>query len=372
MTATPYQVLFNLILYLVLFLFSWKSLKPNFLLKSFNRKFLIIGIFVFFLFPFFGGDYFHYIEIFDRLKEEYAGNMEPVYMYIAQIAGYYTVWRIIVWGSCLFLILNTFQRLSVQYDYCLFFCVAMYMLWLSYARVSLAMALIFWGLSYLVKPIHHHRIFSFFLGIVAIGCSYFFHKSAFFGIGMALCSLFAIKMNKSQMIMLILFIPLFLGIVEIFLNNFMDLAADEESLQSIRAGQGYMSRESRGGGGLGALIRSFLIHMPFYFVLIIYGMGIFQGKYGSFPINIKIFSSASAIIIAGASIFAFDFANVNTSVLYYRFLYFSMIPATVFLAYCREHRLYEKMINVLLYIGIAGNIYTLLYSIYCSYLESKL
>lgn len=368
MNATPYQVLFNLILYVILLFFSWKSLRLDFTLKSFNRKFLIIGIFIFFLFPFFGGDYFHYMEIFDKLKDGYTGHMETIYLYIAQFTGYYTVWRIIVWGSCLFLILNTFQRLDVKYDYCLFFCITLYMLWLSYARVSLAMALVFWGLSYLVKPIHHHRLFSFFLGIVAIGCSYFFHKSALFGIGMASCSLLTIKMNKSQMIILILLIPLFLGIAENFLNAFMDLKTDAESLQSISSGQSYMSGEYR-GQGIGKLISITLIRAPFYFVLCIYGMTIFQNKYQNFPINIKIFSSISAIIITGASIFAFNFANVNTSVLYYRFLFFSMIPCTIFLAYCFEHHLYGKLIKTILYIGISGNIYTLLYSTYLAYVK---
>ena len=185
---------------------------------------------------------------------------------------------------------------------------------------------------------------------------------------MALCSLFNIKMNKSQMIILILLIPLFLGVAENFLHGFMDMSTDAESLQSIRSGQRYMSSVSK-ESGVGALIAKFLGRTPFYFILFIYVMSIFQDKYKNFPIDIKIFSSASAIIIAGASVFAFNFANVNTTVLYYRFLFFSMIPCTIFLAYCSEHFLYTKLIRTLLCIGIAGNIYRLLYSTYLAYVR---
>ena len=372
MNATPYQVLFNLILYVLLLFFSWKSLKTDSRLKRINRKILIAGIFIFFLFPFFGSDYFHYAEGFSRLKEGHTGHMESVYVYIAQFAGYYTVWRIIIWGSALFLILSTFRRLNVKYDYCLFFCIALYMLWLSYARVSLAMALIFWGASYLIKPIHQHQIFSFFLGIVAIGCSCFFHKSALFGVVMVLLGLLSTRINKILLIIIILLIPMFLGLSGNLLNNFMDLKTDTEAEYSlsIRSGQSYMSKE-RVTKGLGGLISNFLLQWPFYLVFIIYITSIFQNRYSSFPRSIKIFSSISAIIIASASVFAFDFSNLNTGILHYRFLLFSMIPATVFLAYCFEYHLYKRLVNVLLWMGISGNIYTLLYNIYIARLSSN-
>jgi hypothetical protein len=175
-------------------------------------------------------------------------------------------------------------------------------------------------------------------------------------------------MNKTQVIILILLIPIFLGLIENLLNIFMNLETDAESLQNIRVGQAYMSGEGR-ASGLGRLIYVCFIRTPFYFILIIYGMAFFQGKYKNFPIDIKIFSSVSAIIIAGASVFAFNFENVNTTVLYYRFLLFSMIPCTIFLAYCFEHHLYGKLIKTILYIGISGNIYSLLYSTYLAYVK---
>lgn len=365
MSLTLYQSLYILVLYLVLLFFSWKSLKTDFVLRSVYRRFLILGIVIFFLFPFYG-DYYHYMEIFDSLRAGDTTHLEIVYTYIARLSGFYTVWRIIVWGSAFFLIMQTFRRLNVKYEYCLFFCVALYLPWLSYSRFTLAMALTFWGLSYLVKPLPYHYIFSFFLGIIAIGCSYFFHRTALFAICMCLCGLFTIKMKKYWVIICILLIPLFYTFIENFLNSFMNFEADPESFQVVQHGQVYMGSEKTKQGGIGLIVRNFLIRAPYYIILIVYLLTVFQDKYKKFSQDVKIFSSTSAIIIVGASAFLLNFGNINTNVLYYRFLYFSMIPAIIFMAYCFENHLYKRLIKTLLYLGVLGNIYTFLYGIYCS------
>ena len=154
----------------------------------------IILAITFCVFAFWAGDYLHLMERYSQLQSGFDWHIEDVYIFIAHNLGvYYHTFRLIIWGTTILLIALTYKRLNLRWDLTLFFCFTFYLLYLSYARVSLAMAMIFYGYSLMVKPFHRLKYLSLFIGTAMICCSVFFHRTALFGIAIVYLSFFFLK-----------------------------------------------------------------------------------------------------------------------------------------------------------------------------------
>ena len=107
-------ILFNLLILMILF-FSCRGLfrctKEK---KRISRSLFIVLITIFCLFSFWGGDWFHYQYGFEHVAE--ITHMEPVYLWLYTHSHSYLLFRIIVWGSAVFLLLRAFKRLQINND----------------------------------------------------------------------------------------------------------------------------------------------------------------------------------------------------------------------------------------------------------------
>ncbi len=366
---TPFLVFTNIVMLFLIFNTTKQALHPPYVIDKSNRKITIFLFFVFSLFSFWGADWFGYIEAY-QLVVNYGyehTHMESVYVWIIQnLASNYMLFRIIVWGGALVLFYDTVRRLSVNKSLVLFIFGCAYLCWFSYARVSLAMAMAFWGASLLYKPYYKRKNVSSILGVCAIACSFFFHKTAFFAIVVVLLAYIMMHLNRRWLVVVLLLIPALVVAMQSFFGDVLPLLSaesDNESMnQIVQSGQRKIDLV-RGASGPGALIRAFFERTPYYILAYTCYKIHVSDIYMKIPKDIQFFTKVMFLIVFIASLFLFDY-GMDTSIFYSRFMRFSFIPASIVAAYFYGNRIYQKQIKIAIYMAIFGAFYAMIYIFY--------
>lgn len=366
---TPLLVLLNIIVMLYFFV-TLKSALDNLGIIPRNRyllaKFLIL---LFCIFSFWGTDWFHYAQIFTRIKHYGGTHMEDVYASIVQYSPNYLFFRLMVWGGALLLVFNSFKRVCTNNVLAVLIFSSIWLIWFSYARVSLAMALMFWGVSLVYKPFLNKKNVSFVIGFCAIFASFYFHKTAAFGIGVILIAILGNKLNRRIVfIMPILLFPIEFLLMQNFLVDYMlaDAGVEDGLFEMSRiSGQNYLGRDES-VGGIGAKVARFLELAPYY--LSAYCCLKLSGIKNFFivtPNFVRIFVYITFFIVLLSSVFAFDF-GYSTAILYCRFMRFAFLPCIIVVTYCYEVAETHKIAKFVIYSGMLSTMYQLLYVFYCA------
>lgn len=364
-------VLFNVCLVLFIYCLMDKALKPPFIVPVGNRNLTIILMFIFVLFSFWGADWFHYYSEFGNLRRGGRTNLEDVYVWIAQnLSPNYLLFRLVVWGSSLCLLLHMFKRLSIPTNLAIFFFGSIYIIWFSYARVTAAMVLVYYGLTVLYKP-YKSKLFSLLLGISAIGCAFYFHKSALFGIVAALLAILLDKFEKRTFIILLLCYPILLYFSQSYLSGFLmvDVGnADGAFGASMASGQRYLEADLK-KSGLGSIIFGFLEKTPHFLLAFLSFKFIRSNFFNSAPKDIKVFLRLQFFIVLLSSLFMFDL-GANTETIFIRFLRFSVIPSCIILTYFYSIQYKFKYTKLVYYVALSSTIYSLLYTMHIAYVTN--
>ena len=288
---------------------------------------------------------------------------------LSKVLPSYSLLRLVIWGGSLYLLHLFFRLLTVEDKiigiYTVLFFFAMCLPNYSYLRAASCMSLIFIGISILLKKGTILRWESI-LAVLLILVSYYFHKSALIAILVALLSYFSIhlKQIKFFFILLLFLIPYAIQYSNELINDFLLVTPLEESSVNIYSAQNYFNDQMEfGKTGIGIMVQNVLTRTQYYLVAFVYFLMLIKGFYKNMPNYIKFFANFSIfiIVIANITLFAFDF---NSTVLYYRILYYSMIPSAVFLAYCLRNNYYKKLCSITFYFAIIGTLYTFIYSTY--------
>lgn len=363
--ATPLLVFSNLVMILGIYVLLKKATKYPFILSPFRRNVSIILMFVFVMFSFWGNDYFHYLEIYPYVLQGEEFNLEYVYVWIIQnISIGYTSFRIIVWGCALYLYLLTIRRLSINSNIALFFFGTICLIWFSYTRASLAMVMVYYGMSLLYKP-NKNKYISFIWGLGWILCSVFFHKSAIFAAGISLLVYFLSKANNKIAILCICtcFIAIMLGIdtiVSSFLN--MDSGEDNISSKIISSGQGYAQNEILKRGIVSAFVSIF--EVTFYYLLAWCCFSFCKGNYKDKSKDIVSYMHMLIMIVLFSSIFLLNI-GIETTIIFERLLRFGFIPASIVMAYFWQHGYFHGIVKFAYRLFFATTLMSVLYSMYC-------
>lgn len=335
--------------------------------KILNVRLFQILCFCFVLFAFWGMDWFYYRDLYPELLLGNEGHMEPIYVFIAQkLSCGYISFRAIIWGIGLLLVFSIINRLPISRSLALAIFGVVYLIWFSYARVSLAMALAYWGLLLLYSP-SKNRLISYILGTLAIVASFYFHKSSLFAVGMVTLAWVTGKMNRKLFLFILLIVILLGGfLLPTFFTTFMlqDSSSVDGLLgKGIQYGQHYMGMNANRFGP-GALIQNTLERIPYYLLAWQCYKMQFSNKSYNIPKNIMLFMRLFLYIVIFSTLFLFN-SNLNMMVVYERFLRFAAIPATIILAYFWENKFYPNLTKFTLYMAIFSTIYAVVYAMYC-------
>lgn len=362
-TAT--LVIFNIFLFLLIFLFTKNELGSRTEMSNIFRKLGLSLMLLFILFSFWGWDWFGHLICYRVIKGGGNSHMEDIYYWIAQnLSPNYIVFRFVVWGSGFFLLLHVFKRLSIPYGLTLFLWSSLYLIWFSYARVSVSMVLMCYGICILYRP-YKNKVLSVLLSILSIGGAFYFHKSALFGIVVSLLTIFVTKFGRRTFVILLLCYPILLLIVQIYLNEFLMTEFEQDGgglSANLSAGQRYLGHD-QGVTGIGYMIQSFLEKCPYYILVFISFRMLRSRMYHVVPCDIKAFMRLLFFIVFFSSLFMFD-VGANTKIVYERFIRFAAIPACVVLSYFYSIKYNFNYIQFTYKLALAGTIYSLIYTLY--------
>lgn len=330
------------ILYLIMVLFFWK--KYTGLQRKKGESILFPLLFLFFLlFAFDSGDYYHY---YNSVTENDYHAMEDVYGAIGSLVNNnYILFRLIVWGGALLLFMRTAKRLKLDVNRTVFLLFVAYISIFDYARASLAMSIFFLGISYIIKPIKK-RVLSFIIGILLIGVSVYFHTSIVVAIIASIIILLPI--NKKT------FLPVVAGVMMAlaYFSQSIDVLVNanlfsEEVNSKIEE---YSSQEYDNYFSVFEWTRRYMEYATFFIPSIVISWKLYV-KGVKIP---KEFESLAKVILALIliSLGILAFSNL-TFVIFYRFLFMSMIPIVLVYSYCEQNKIItKKTYKFLLYLGI--------------------
>ena len=334
-------------------------------------------ILLFCIFNFCSGDFYHYYDTILNLRSlhidvsnwELGDHLEIPYLLISKFVGYhYYAFRIIVWGVALILSYLTAKRMNVDIGLWIFCFAAFSLSLFAYARVSLAMSVSFYGMSLIVKADSKKNrtpflLFTQLFGLFLVGSSFWFHKSAV--IMLLITPLSLIVINKKILIITAITFPFLTLLVNSHFFEYLDLISIVNNVVDIDA-ISYYSTYYENERGLGALLSYTINLSKFYMFLLLVVFIVMESKYKEIPYHIKTFINAAFWIIVLSSVFAT--ADLSSEVLFYRLLYYSIIPVPIILAYTKNFLNNNRLFYSVISFGLMHVGYVLLYAYYGYYI----
>lgn len=367
---TTLLVFFNLCLILLVYTLMKKALRHPHIVASSNRRTTIILIFAFILFSFCDTDWFHYLRVYPLLVSGFAGHMEEIYVWIAQnLSIDYLTFRFIVWGGGFILFLYLIKFLPIKTDLVILVFSSIWIAKFSYARASLAMVILYFGIILLLSK--GRNLVYALAGLLIIASSAYFHKSTFFGIALVIIAFLSMLMKPKYFISLfILSVPIIVYILKGYIGDFLLMDATEEGVMGDMArGQGYFGEEEF-NRGIGPTLGRFLEFSPYYLVAFISLKLVYsniKSKIYQIPKEIMFLMRYVIIGVIISSVFFFNLGFGDTSLIAGRFLRFFAIPSAIVLAYLIEHKIFYGLSKKTFYIGFIGLLYAVTYSMYCAF-----
>lgn len=356
--------IYCLCFYLVIFVSNYRYLKYPFKIPvSKNRRKTTLFLIVFFLVAHcMQGDFFSLMHrVYDYSSVPGVWNFgEEIYHKIGlAVHKNYLLFRIIVWGGAFTLYCLTAKRMNVSVYYAAVLLLVTHSIIFAYARVTLAMAFYFWGLSFICNPIRKSKWFSYVIGICIIIISMEFHRSAI--IMVCMTGMLFIPVRKWTIVLMLLLIPLFLN----FFNDLLLNIAQSENTNEIIAQkiQHYSDRDFQ--QGISGILISFLEYVSFYVPFILSAICIFcKNNKGKIPVELfKMYKVTIGLVIVSLTFNVLGSSYVTFS---YRILFMSMIPLTLTVVRLFQCNLMNyKHFSLCVYSGFSYVIVKYIYTIYC-------
>lgn len=362
-SQTPLLVASNLLLLIIIYY----SLQPAFyyLEKTPRQRFYlgIVCIVLFCIFSFWGADWFSYQDEYLIIRESEwyrtKTNIEAFYVQLILLSPHYLIFRLLVWGSALLFVTFIIRQLKVSYDLSWFFFGVVFLPYFSYGRVSLAMAVMFYGAVLISDYMGKKKIFPIVAGGIFLVGSIFLHKSAALGVLVVFFSMLSRTTTKNSWFYLLVAFVVVIVVMKFMVEHFMGSTfEDGEGVagKSLRAGQNYMNHGT-GDSGAGILINIWLERGVYY--LMAYLSYMIQSEY-KVPNGIASILKIDFYLVLFSSVFLIDL-GANTSAIYGRLIRFTLVPSSIVLAYAYQYDLFPKLTRIIFFIGLTGSLYRLTY-----------
>lgn len=166
--ATLNQYIISFVLMNIVFIVGYYNRN-----KSYPIQITWILTLLFCLYAFWDTDYFSFRHSFYTSLE---GFRDPLYYYLGEVSfGSYTIFRLLIWGTALYLFKKTIDRFKVSSNVAAFIFVIFYLLTFSFGRISLGIAMYFYGVSILLSD--DKKISDIVWGLLFVAGSYLGHRA---------------------------------------------------------------------------------------------------------------------------------------------------------------------------------------------------
>lgn len=340
--ATQNQYIFNFILMNVIFIFAYAYRNRN---QSKPITWCLILIFL--LFAYWDTDYFSFRQMFYTSLENFR---DPMYYYLS-LASFdsYTLFRLIIWGSALLLFKKTTDRYEISPNIAAYVFAIFFLLTFSYARVSLGMAMYFYGLSFLIKPHQTNKYWGFIWGLAFVCCSYFGHRSLL--VLIALTPLAIFQLDRKKLLILCGIGVMISGFAAMLLSDLISgsLSVSDTMGAAGEAAEQYANIETEVEYNWKFTL---MRNLRFYSIYI--AMAYIAWKVSFSKLSKKVAPEIKRLATISCAIFIFSVSFLLTpsrgaDIIGYRYLFMLGLPICTIIAYLASHRLIsKKTVSILL------------------------
>lgn len=301
-------------------------------------------------------DFFHYKEIVANTREVLDYGLEKVYQeLILWLNNDYLGFRIVVWGLALVIYVLTAKRLKIDVKVSLVLLFVLFGSVFSYARVTLACAVYFFGLSLCVESEKKakNRIAKFALGIGLIVTSFFFHRSMI--VLIALTPVGLIDMNKTKFYITLVASPIIIYVVQSLAGDILALAEmDDVISRRIDLYNGYEAGQANWKGVIGSVT----YYGTYAISLFVISRALLSNKR---PVRIPSIMRLMSYLLALVYISLIMLIVMGGNDIYtHRYLKMTIIPISLLMTHCYMNKLIsEKELAVVLFIGIFSRYWAL-------------
>lgn len=364
--STIWTELYCITFYLLILFGNWKSAITRPFSKNVRnqyKKFVIFSVgFAIVTFCTLGDFYHMMMHLHSKGFTEDSTNfgVEYVYGVIGALVGKnYFLFRLIIFGGAYAVYCKTAKRFSIDPYYAAIYIYIAHVILFSYARATLAMALYYWGLSFICEPSKKMKWLGYVFGLILIVFCRVFHTSSIVMIVSTLAIL--IPLRKWSIIILLVSIPSVAIIFKDYFESFVESGVADDYLANKF--DRYVDRES--SVGIARIIIDTFSYASFYIPLFFSTTAIFfKNKYSKIPNSILRLYKVTFMLMFVSATFLFFGETFYT--FYYRVLYMSMIPLTILIL-----RLYKEnyMSRQALFLCVAPGVpYMIIRTLYCIYL----
>lgn len=362
-----YTISIDLIILVLLYLCMRPVLVKSEDLTVNRLRFSILLIVFFCVMATWSGDWYHYQTIFDTLKADpdNTSHMEGIYDFLIQeVCPFYLSFRLIVWGAALGLFGFAIKRLGLDANYAWCILGLGFLPFFSYARVSIVPAILIVGASLCFAPFARRRGLSLCMGLLLLVLSLFFHKTAFFGLLVMLFCFFVPQTTKNSWFYFMLGFLVASVILRYVFQSLLSLDFSNEVAISdfVDKTKGTSSSFVYFNLSVGPLTTALFEHVP-YFLTAFLAFKI-QNQYEA-PRPIMTIIKFEFYMVIFSMLFLLDLGT-STSLLYGRFLRFSILPGVITLAYARQYGLFKKLTSTIITLAVIGSFYQIIYEMYCA------
>ena len=305
---------------------------------------LSCGLLLFALTSFVGADFFHYYEAMVVYKNQAFGDqeigLEAFYQYLIYYTnGNYFLFRLTIWGGSLALIIAAAHKFGASIYRTLFVILAGFIVTYSYARATLAMSVFSMGVVIICMAVENNRKFlPIIIGSAIVACSTFFHRSMFPMLAIVLLWLllpWKKILTKYSIWLFPLFVAFFYLILKVaFEDMFMITNALDDETGLLDKAEFYSEQEAA-KNNMNGYIRLALQYSTFYLPMFILSRVLSSEKVLQM-VDKKVVWLYLITFLIFAFATSFLFLDIDSSVMFYRYLFMSFILLSILIVYLND------------------------------------
>ena len=282
-----------------------------------------------------GTDFFTYKSFVHDTYGTEVMHLEAVYGYILfLISNNYFLFRVIVWGLAVLFILRASERMGLSKYYVLFFLMLSFYSIFSYARVSLAMAIFFDGVSFVVPKVGKRTALKVMVGIAIMLLSVVFHRSLLVLVALALPVL--LPANRKIFAAFLVIIPIAFFIAGRYFGDLIMMSSEAESMSDISyLMDTYSAREVESANWKG-MIRK-VLQYSLIFIPLIYSAVVADRRKNEMDWQMRVLLRFCIVTVVLS--FSTFFLSFESAVMFYRILNMVIIPLSMLIVAMLQKKL---------------------------------
>lgn len=305
---------------------------------------LSCGLLLFALTSFVGADFFHYYETMVVYKNQASGDqergLEAFYQYLIYYTnGNYFLFRLTIWGGSLALIIATAHKFGASIYRTLFVILAGFIVTYSYARATLAISVFSMGVVIICMAVENNRNFlPIIIGSAIVACSTFFHRSMFPMLAIALLWLllpWKKILTKYSIWLFPLFVVFFYLILKVSFEDMFMIANALDDETGVLDKAEFYSEQEAAKSNMNGYIHLALQYSTFYLPMFILSRVLSSEKVLQM-VDKKVVWLYLITFLIFAFATSFLFLDMDSSVMFYRYLFMSFILLSILIVYLND------------------------------------